>query len=439
MKDDTRAKLSTESYKGVRDFYPEDQAAQNHIFGVMRKTVESFGYQEYGASVLEPAELYRAKSGEEIVNEQTYTFVDRGDREVTLRPEMTPTVARMIAGKRRELAFPARWYSIPNLYRYEKPQRGRLREHWQLNVDLFGAAGIWAETEMIQIASSIMRNFGLKDSQFEIRVNSRKIINFILSEVFRLEPAGAHAVSKLIDRKDKMPTAEFELKLREIFPEENVRSFIELLNSKNFEEFVSHLPANASEHEGMIEVKDLLAKAESLGISNIRFDQTLMRGFDYYTGIVFEVFDLHPDNRRAVFGGGRYDGLTDLFEGGEPISAIGFGMGDVVIKDVLETYGILPGYRPTADLALCAMDESVLPGTYRLAEELRAKGVRVAINMTGRKIGDQFKWADKTKIPFAIVIGADEIASQKFAVKNLATGEAAECGADGIPAAISIK
>src|ERR1035437_5168828 len=172
-------KLSTEPYKGVRDFYPADMAVQNYIFDIWKKTTESFGYEEYGASVLEPADMYKAKSGDEIVNEHTYTFIDRGEREVTLRPEMTPTVARMVAAKKRQLVFALRWYSIPNLFRYEQPQRGRVREHWQLNVDLFGIEGITSDVEVISLAYKVMKNFGAKDEEFEIRVNSRKLLEKI--------------------------------------------------------------------------------------------------------------------------------------------------------------------------------------------------------------------------------------------------------------------
>src|SRR4029077_17662672 len=177
-----KEKLSTESYKGVRDFYPEDMFVQNHIFNTWKKVVESFGYVEYTASILEPAELYRAKSGDEIVNEQTYTFTDRGDREVTLRPEMTPTLARMIAAKQRDIPFPARWYSIPNVFRYERPQRGRLREHWQLNADLVGAEGVEADAEIIALAHAVMRAMGAEERDFEIRVSDRRILESIFEE-----------------------------------------------------------------------------------------------------------------------------------------------------------------------------------------------------------------------------------------------------------------
>ena len=172
------SKLSTEPYKGVRDFYPEDMAIQNYIFNTWRKVAESKGYVEYSASMLEPTEIYTEKSGAEIVNEQTFTFTDRGDRSVTLRPEMTPSLARMVAARRRNLKFPLRWYSIPNLFRYERPQRGRKREHWQLNCDLLGIAGIEADKEIISFAYAIMKEFGAKDEDFEIRINNSNIDNF---------------------------------------------------------------------------------------------------------------------------------------------------------------------------------------------------------------------------------------------------------------------
>src|SRR3989344_6627812 len=193
-----KAKLSSDPYKGVRDFYPEEMRLQNHILDVMRKVAESFGYEEYGASVLEPADLYRAKSGEEIVKEQTYTFKDRGEREVTLRPEMTPTIARMVAAKRRELLFPLRWFSIPNLFRYEQPQRGRIREFWQLNVDIFGVESLQAEVECISMAYDITLAYGLSPSNFEIRINSRKILNYITQNILGLDFQGSQ---KILDRK----------------------------------------------------------------------------------------------------------------------------------------------------------------------------------------------------------------------------------------------
>jgi len=414
-------KLSTDAYKGVRDFFPGDMAVEKRIFGIWRDVCEKFGYEEYGGSVLEPAELYRAKSGEEIVNEQTYTFTDRGDREVTLRPEMTPTVARMVAARKRELTFPLRWYSIPNLFRYEQPQRGRLREHWQLNVDLFGVDSIRAEIEVINMAYDITRAYGLKDNQFEIRLNNRKIVNYVTREVFGLDEETAHKIAKLIDKKDKMKTGDFEAGALELLGEKSEK-FVVLLNSRNFEEFTSRLPQTKEEHIGIREIREVMKGLEQLGITNVRFDQTLMRGFDYYTGIVFEAFDLNPANRRAVLGGGRYDDLLALF-GNDKVSAVGFGAGDVVARDLMETYGTLPKNTVPADIAICIVGEQNAPYALDLAQSLRGRGIRVTVDLSVKKLGDQISNADKRGIPRVIAVGDEEVKTGKLRIKTLATGE----------------
>ncbi len=305
--------LSTEPYKGVRDFYPEDMAVQNYIFGVWRKVAEKFGYQEYSASLLEPAELYRSKGNEEIVNDQMFTFKDRGDREVALRPEMTPTLARMVAAQRKSLKFPLRWFSIPNVFRYERPQRGRRREHWQLNADLMGVAGIEGDVEIISLAYAIMKEFGAKNEDFEIQINSRK--NKIKG--LREKDATSEKISavwRLLDKKEKISAEEFQAEARKLVGGELT---IELDAEIN-------------------EIKKILNER---GIHNVKINETLARGFDYYTGMVFEVFDTDPENRRSLFGGGRYDNLLEIF-GVEPVPTVGFGMGDITIRDFLTTHNL---------------------------------------------------------------------------------------------------
>ena len=460
MKSESK-KLSTEPYKGVRDFFPDDMAVEKEIFRIWRDTVEKYGYEEYGASVLEPAELYRAKSGEEIVNEQTYSFTDRGDREVTLRPEMTPTLARMVAARKRELIFPLRWYSIPNLFRYEQPQRGRVREHWQLNVDIFGVESLNAEIEIINIAYDITRAYGLKDTDFEIRVNNRRLMDYIVRDVFGLNEEAAKRISKLIDKKDKLQPQNFQLMAEEVFKSTDAinprplgdssssvssqaprggllspadaanafNSFMTLINSKNFEEFTARLPQTKEEHVGLKEIREVIAGLERLGITNVRFDQTLMRGFDYYTGIVFEVYDLNPTNKRSVFGGGRYDDLLSLF-GNEKVPAVGFGAGDVIARDLMETYGKLTGdsddpisNKAPADLAVCVVGEQNSPYALDLAQSLRVRGMRVAVDLSGKKVGDQIGNADKRSIPRVVCIGDEEVKTGKLRIKSLKTGD----------------
>lgn len=326
--------LPTQPYKGVRDFYPEDMAIQNYIFDTWRKVSQEFGYVEYGASILEPADLYRQKSGDEIVNDQMYVFEDKGGREVALRPEMTPTVARMVAAKHREYKKPMRWFSIPNLFRYERPQRGRMREHWQLNADIFGLEGIEAEIEIIRLAVGIMDAFGIKRDSYEIRLNSRKFLNGIALNL-KLDEKTNFEMTKLLDKKEKMSEEKFEESAREILDEKYVDYMDRLSNPENYKTGTELL------HKGVKEMLEVKSALENHRILNVTTRTSLARGFDYYTGIVFEIFDTHPDNNRSLFGGGRYDNLLEMF-GKETMPAVGFGMGDITIRNVLETYNLLP-------------------------------------------------------------------------------------------------
>lgn len=433
MESPEKKALSTEPYKGVRDFYPQDMFIQNYIFEVMRDVVESYGYAEYSASILEPAELYKAKTGEEIVNEQTYSFIDRGERQVTLRPEMTPTVARMVARSRRELSLPIRWYSIPNLFRYEAPQRGRLREHWQLNVDIFGVKNTSAEIEIIGIAHAIMKKFRATDDQFVIILNNRRIVEAIYN-YFELSESECYSISKIVDKKEKTTREEFERGVREILGDET-QEFLKILGSATLEELAKNVPQELTDNAGLREMKELLEGLEAMGIKNIRFSATLMRGFDYYTGTVFEVFDTGGKNRRSLFGGGRYDDLLDIF-GSEKVTAMGFGMGDVTMRDFLETYNLLPQYQSTTDVYICHTPGIKESDLMKIAEGLRERGVRAAIDFTEKKVGDQIKSADKQAIPFIICVGQDEMTSGKFKVKELATGTETESTLKEIPAII---
>ncbi|MES2213630.1 MAG: histidine--tRNA ligase [Patescibacteria group bacterium] len=419
-----KSKLSTDSYKGVRDFYPEDMFIQNYIFMIWRRTLQSFGYVEYSASILEPAELYRAKSGEEIVNEQTYTFTDRGDREVTLRPEMTPTVARMVASRERDLTFPLRWFSMPNLFRYEKPQRGRLREHWQLNADLFGVESNDADVEIISIASSLMKMFGARESDFVIRINSRKIINDLFAH-FSLTDDELKKVTKLIDKKDKISEDAFADGIQNVIGSKS-SDFIRTLSSN--ERVLDTLGPDNKNSKNLI---DVLEKLTKLGIGNAVFDPTIMRGFDYYTGIVFEVHDTHPDNNRSVFGGGRYDDLLDIF-GARKIPTVGFGAGDVTARDFMETHKLLPEYRSSTEIHICILGPEFIDNANLLATQLRSVFLNVSVDLSGKKIGDQLKIAHKQSIPFVICIGENEATTGVYPLKNMTTGEEVKVKAEEI-------
>lgn len=417
MSNPNQSPLSMDPYKGVRDFYPEDQFIQDYIFSIWKKAVESFGYESYNASIIEPAELYRAKSGQEIVNEQTYTFTDRGDREITLRPEMTPTVARLVAKRKRESGYPLRLYSIPNVFRYERPQRGRLREHWQLNVDMFGVSNIYADLELVEISSHIMKSFGATPADFTIKVNSRKLLNALFANWYQLDDNKAHAIQKLIDRKSKISEDEFQTESEKI-----IGTPFAFLNFEQDNPELSQALAIPTIKEAYEELRFVIDSAKAQGITNIIFDQTIIRGFDYYTGFIFEVFDNHPENNRSLFGGGRYDDLLNLFTD-EKVPACGFGMGDVTIADFLATRKLLPAYTPATQLMICIVDSSVYEKASALAQEIRANGISVALNHTFRGIGDQIKNAEKLKIPYILIYGPDEATMNSYKIKELATGK----------------
>ena len=409
--------LSTQPYKGTRDFYPEQKRLQNYIFTVWQQVSESFGYEQYDAPVIEPLELYLAKTSEEIVNEQTYAFTDRGGRQVTLRPEMTPTVSRMIAGRRQEVAYPARWYSIPNLWRYERPQRGRLREHWQLNVDLFGVPGPAAEHELILLADTIMQKFGAQRDTYTIRLNSRKLVNHILSDILDLNNAQIAQTIRLIDRMHKMDKTDFKNALEEIIDSDKAKQLSGILNTKN----INDLTEDIKTHTSIKELHDLELMMARSGITNASFDITLMRGFDYYTDIVFEIFDNNPQNNRSMFGGGRYDGLVGQF-GVEPISTVGFGMGDVVLYDFLEVHGLLPKLQTKVDIDVVLIGDVYIKAQ-QLIKDLRDAGLCVAVDSTGRKMEKQIKSAAKAGYPYALFVGQTELEEGLYNLKNLKSSQ----------------
>lgn len=408
-------KLSTESYKGVRDFYPEEQAVQDYIFGVMSQVARSWGYDEYGASVLEPLELYKSKTSEEIVNEQIYSFVDRGGREVALRPEMTPTATRMIAAKIQELPFPIRWYSIPNVFRYEKPQRGRLREHWQLNVDIFGIAHPLADTEIISIASDVMRKFGADEKDFQIRINSRGLLDDVFKKI-NITDDQRQFVYRLIDKKERMSDDRFRDSLIALIKEEKAENLIRMLY------LGEGLLVDMNESSAAKYLNQVVEVLRNRGINNLVFAPTLTRGFDYYTGVVFEVYDTNKENPRSLFGGGRYDDLIGSFAG-QSVPAFGFGMGDVTTRDFLEVHKLLPKINSTTDIYICVVPETNMEEVNKLARTLRENKINVAVDISGKKLGDQLKSLDKRKIPFVITVGSEELKNKKFTVRNTETRE----------------
>mgnify|MGYP000566004849 CR=1 FL=1 len=414
--------LSTQPYKGARDFYPEDKRLQKHLFATLRRVVESFGYLEYDAPIIEPIELYLSKSSQEIVAEQTYNFLDRGKRHVTLRPEMTPTVSRLVAARRQELTYPLRWYSLPNLWRYERPQRGRLREHYQLNVDLFGVEGIEGDHELILIADQIMKAFGAKNETYNIRLNSRQLMRHILLEDLKLENTQAVALMRLIDRMHKTPIAEFFAQVDMLLTPAQREDMIghrlaTILAAKSLTDLPPGLHARP-------EVKKLLRLMELLEASRVRsleFDISLMRGFDYYTDVVFEVFDRSPQNNRSMFGGGRYDGLLSIF-GVQPLPTVGFGMGDVTLLEFLKNHQLVPELKPETDAVVILIGD-VYSQAQGLLRKLRREGLRLAVDLSDKKLGAKLKAADKSGVRFVLFVGERELTDERPRLRDLLTGK----------------
>ena len=419
--------LEKKSYKGTRDLYPEDMRLRNYIFAKWRVVCEKFGYQEYQAPLLEPLATYAAKSGEEIVNDQTFSFTDRGGREMSIRPEMTPSISRMVAARRQEMPYPARLYSIANFMRYERPQHGREREFWQLNFDIFGAAEVYADLEILEMSHEILREFGATDDMFTLKVNDRRLTDFVFREYMKLTENETFATIKLMDRYDKISRKEFEAEAIEIREDFDFAKFDALLNAQT----ISDLPSEIRESDFAKNLETLLEMLKKSGITNAKYDPTLMRGFDYYTGTVFEIFDEAPENRRAMFGGGRYDGLVGMF-GVEDLPVVGAAPGETMFVEFLRAHKLVPELDSTVDVVVVPFCDVA-----EIVKKLRENGIRVAVDFTNRKIDKKIKSAVKSGVSHLLIVGEDEIAKGKFPLKNLAKNEQIELSLDDIVAKLS--
>ncbi len=416
--------LSTANYKGTRDFYPEDMKIRNWMFSVMRSVVQRFGYLEYDGPILEYFELYKAKSGEEI-EKQLYNFYDKGNRHVAIRPEMTPTLARMVAAKLRELPKPIRWFSIPNLWRYEAPGHGRLREHWQLNVDLFGINAWTAELEIIQIACEILFAFGASPEDFRVTFSSRKILNQFLKNSLNLNQKNEHDVAKLLDKKNKISKEEFETQIIPLLP--NKQKDLDLLYK-----FLSSSINNISDIHGITkevleEVQTFYKAIQSLGLDRtVFFDPSIIRGFDYYTGFIFEIFDTNPINKRSLYGGGRYDNLVGLFSN-EQISGIGFGLGDVTLLNFLQTHKLIPSFQSQKGVFLGFLGESTYFPALSIASQIRQAGILCETNLESNlKFGKLIQQAERKNYRYMLILGENEMQNKKVILKDLSNGTQTE-------------
>ncbi len=414
-----------QAVKGTRDFYPEQMAVRSWLYNTMREVAESFGYQEYEAPFLESLELYAAKSGEELVKEQSYAFTDRGGSEITLRPELTPSLARMIAQKQKELNFPVRWWSFGPMWRYERPQKGRTREFFQWNVDMLGVSSPEADAENAAVLATFFQRVGLNPQQVIIKVNDRRLMEDRL-DAFNVPADRRPAVSSWIDRREKLsPEAWMEYGKEIGLSPEQITNLKGMLADKEL-------------WKQSAELTRFFAVIDALGLRQyFEFDPSIVRGLLYYTGIVVEAWEVGGEIKRSILGGGRYDNLTrDV--GGDPIPGTGFAMGDVVITLILEKYGLLPkdlNINP-APVLVTVFDEERMLESFKLASELRRAGLNVVCYPEPAKLQKQFKYADRINAKVTLVLGPDEVVNGLVTVKNLSNGEQTTVLRDTVPGVV---
>ena len=419
--------LSTKPYIGSRDFYPDDMRFRNWMFSIQRNVCMSFGYGEYATPIIEPLELYASKSSEEIVNEQLYRFTDRGDREVAIRPELTPSLARIVAARSKEMVAPIRMFNVGNFMRYERPGRGRLREFYQLNVDLLGSSSPAADAEVIMIGAEILKKYGAGNANFMIRFSDRRLMNSYFSD---LSGTPLRLLGRLLDKKEKISIEEYERELNAISADSNfakrVNAFLEL----NLDQALELSERGLLDKDAVMHLRSVYKFLEHFGFSDcLKFDTSIMRGFDYYTGLIFEIYDTHPDNRRALFGGGRYDRLLGLF-GKNEIPAVGFGMGDVTLENFLRIHDLVhEDVISPSGAYLTLFSDEMMSHNLRIASILRSGGIELEMALeSSKKLGRQFEIAEKKGRRYAIIIGEDEISKSIVRIKNLISGEQKDVG-----------
>jgi histidyl-tRNA synthetase len=409
------------SLPGFRDFYPEDFAIRALITRAWREAARRYGFEEYDGPPLEPLELYIEKSGEEIVH-QLYNFVDKGERQVALRPEMTPTLARMAGARARSLRKPIRWFSVPQLFRYERTQRGRLREHFQWNVDILGEEGVLADVEVLAVALAALQLLGLTETYIEARVSDRRLLERLLlhAGVPRDQLPTVYAVIDKLGRESEERTRE-RLQGEAGLAEGAIGEIFRIFEYETFDALASAYAGVEGVDEEFERLGHYFQHLNDMGLGGfVRFDPTIVRGLAYYTGLVFEIFD-RAGELRAICGGGRYDNLLSAV-GGVDLPGVGFGMGDVVIAELLADRGLLPKYTPHLDYYLIAVREEERPLLLRLGHDLRRAGYSVGYGLHAAGVGRQFKDADARGAERVVVLGPDEVARGVAVVKEMRTG-----------------
>ena len=422
----------------MRELTPGEKRIEDYIIKRLRVAGAAYGFEEYETPVLEPLDLFLAKSGNELAVKQSYNFTDKGGRKLIMRPELTPSLARMVAAS-GELIYPVKWMSFPVCYRYEKPQRGRAREFMQFNLDILGVDGLEAELEVFLVLKRIMNSLNASPGQYVIRYSSRRLASEILESCGMTEEEIAQAFA-VIDKKDKIKPDEWEELVRKTIKDErNADTIISFTSCSDPD--APWLAEAAGGSKAYVEIVRFRGMLKDAGILEAQFEACVVRGLDYYTGIVFEVMDSGGINRRAICGGGRYDNLVGMF-GGQKVTGVGFGLGLLTLELFLETYGLIPdgisGKHP-ADIFLAVYSDEERTFAVNLAEKLRDFGVSVEIDITGKNLSKQFKIADRKSIGYIAVIGPEEVASGRITIKNMSSGTKTECEISGIPQILADK
>lgn len=410
---------------GFRDFAPEEMAVRRRIFAAWREAAARYGFREYDGPPLEPLDLYVEKSGPEIVG-QLYEFEDKGGRRVALRPEMTPTLARMLAERSRGLPKPIRWFSIPQLFRYERSQRGRLREHFQLNVDIVGEAGVAADAEVLAVAVDAVRALGLGEADFAARVNDRRLVGAVLGAA-GVSPDRRRECMAVLDKAGRTPADRSRKRLDELgVGADAADAIMEFATAGDagedaWERLERRFGGDRAVREAMEPLETYRELLDAMGLGAfVRFDFTIVRGLDYYTGIVFELFD-RAGKFRAVCGGGRYDRLLERV-GGDPLPAVGFGMGDVVLGELLRDRGPVPTGEPACDYFVAWVEPAQRAAALTVARELREAGHSVLYELRSLGMGKQLKAAARAAAARTVVIGPQELESGSATVRDMKTG-----------------
>lgn len=411
--------MNTTSLTGFRDFYPDEMALRSYIFEVWGEVARRYGFIEYDGPPLESLELYTRKSGDEIVG-QLYRFTDQGGREVALRPEMTPTFARMVAARAGGIAKPIKWFSRPQLFRYERPQKGRLREHFQLNLDIVGESSVAADVEVVAAAVDILRAFGLTAEDFVARYSDRRLISAVLMGL-GVPEEGLEAAFAALDKADRESEVWVIDRLTQAGASSDAASRIIGLSESGLDELAGSFGDQPAVMESLGRLQEFESQMAAAGLSEfIAFDARLVRGLAYYTGLVFELWDLRG-KFRAICGGGRYDSLLESL-GGPDLPALGFGMGDVVLGEILRDRGLIPEPDVGLDDFVIGVTADELPQVLRIVHALRSAGRRVGFDYGGRSVGKQFKVAHQAGAVRAIVVGPEEAAAGEAVVRDMDSG-----------------